>query len=273
MEDQETRLRTEKLVEMLVNPINNFIETFILGKNSKTIRNSAINLIKGLWVWANEKSKSKIINTLISKIPYLHSYGVKAVEYFDLVTCIIKLSFKTNESDHKSSSSINVNDVFQFLTQSLSKANDLIFSHQNLELYSNLNTYVNSGRSSSSLMNDYGGYSDNPFGSKPQFSHSSNPFNERGRSPSGNSNSGICRITIFERNPCMKCYQDSSQQASIHSIADIKSSIKYNEQAQVCKLKTPMQIKEVILTITETKGKISLTFLTPSLIDYWYNYS
>ena len=264
MEDQETKLRTEKLVEMLANPINNFIETFVLGKNSKTLRNSAINFIKGLWVSANEKSKSKIINTLISKIPYLHSYGVKAVEYFDLVTCIIKQNFKTNGSDSQSNSSINIKDVFQFLTQSLSKANDLIFSHQNLELYSNLNVFVNTGRSSSSHMNDYGGYGENSLSFKSQLNFNSNPFSdpnfERNLSSSRTSNPGICRIAIFERNPCMKCYQDSSQQATVQPLSE-KGSMKFNEQAQVYKLTTPMQIREVILDINDiNKGKKYLAF-------------
>ena len=95
------------------------------------------------------------------------------------------------------------------------------------------------------------------FASKPFSDHSL----ERNLSSSGTSNPGICRIAIFERNPCMKCYQDSSQQATVQSISDAKSSVKFNEQAQVCKLKTPMQIKEVILSISDVnKGKKYLAF-------------
>lgn len=125
----------------------------MFGKNSKRLREAATSFVKGLWDAANPEYKAKIFNILIAKIPYLHSYGIKAVEFFTLIIHILKEGVSSKSAID---SSIKMEDVFSFVKESLSKANNKISSHQNLELYSSIYSLVGGRKPASSVFSDYG---------------------------------------------------------------------------------------------------------------------
>jgi len=159
MRDEETEAKVHRLIDLFIKPINSFIETFILGKSSKSLRVAGTYFIKALWESAKTEYKTKIFDLLIAKIPYLHSYGIKAIEFFDLITYILKQSDKKeiNIVESRTDFESKINNVFQYLIQSLNKANNLIFSHQNLELYSsNIYGLISNKKTSTSTFGDYG---------------------------------------------------------------------------------------------------------------------
>mmetsp|Transcript_41900 Transcript_41900/g.48482 ORF Transcript_41900/g.48482 Transcript_41900/m.48482 type:complete len:85 (-) Transcript_41900:546-800(-) len=82
-------------------------------------------------------------------------------------------------------------DVFSFVKESLSKANNKISSHQNLELYSSIYSLVGGRKPASSVFSDYG-YNAKLSITRDQASRSGVQAAEQ------------ASIFIYEREPCMK---------------------------------------------------------------------
>jgi hypothetical protein len=211
MEDQEQKVKRDNFVEMFMRPAESVIESFILGKNSKSLRKAGADYIKGLWQSANIEKKDEIFDLLISKIPYLHSYGAKASEFFQLITYILKENDR-NKAEKGTNASQKINDVFQFLKQSLDKANELIFSHQNLELYSSIYSFINVKKQGLGGYTDYdqarvtssigkSSFGGNNFGGLPSSNFTASLQANKIPQTSGSSSD---MIFIFEREPCMK---------------------------------------------------------------------
>lgn len=230
MDDQESEEKIQELVTLFAQPIRSFIEIFVVGKRNKNLRNASTHFVKGLWECAEryetkskiqEGNSLKIFNAILS-VP-MQSTSASLISYI--------LKQKGNTSLEKRNSSFKMHDVFQFIKKSLSRANDLIFSHQNLELYSNIYYLVSKNKGSS---NPFGGIS-----ASKDYSGSSGVSNN---------------IFIFEREPCMKCYPGQPEDFIHQQVNDIKSDMKSNDQSQVYKLSSPMKIKEIILNAYDLKG-------------------
>ena len=119
--------------------ITHFINTFILGKGAHTIRIAAAMFIRSLWEIVPNESKDQIFDYLLSKMPTLHSLGSKAVEFFHLLNYIAEKREWTNSSKEE------LKNIFSQVKKSLINTNDLLFTHQNLELYSNFYKLISSG--------------------------------------------------------------------------------------------------------------------------------
>jgi hypothetical protein len=233
MEDEENVRKIQYLVELFVGQIKAFIEIFVVGKRSKLLRTPSTYFVKGLWESAETGNKDAIFNAILS-VPMQSSSAA-------LISFILKHKANSDEVQKDSSavqSNLNMKDVFEFVKQSLNKANDLIFTHQNLELYSGIYPLVGSSKKPNPFSYPDGG---------SLFSGSSKPS-------TNNSN-----IFIFEREPCMKCYEGLSEAYILQNINDIKTEMKSNEQSQVYKLASAMAIKEVSLNMYELKGSMRVS--------------
>ena len=256
MDDEETKQKVKDLVVLFTGPIRNFIEIFVVGKRSKNLRNASTHFVKGLWECAqqieseednsNDKNSVKIFNTILS-VPMQSSSA-------SLISYILKQKAEKSRTEGEANSpnsDLKLEDVFQFIKKSLLRANDLIFSHENMELYSNIYNQICNRKTTI-----------NPFGG-------SNNSKEIGSMQTSQPN-----IFIYEREPCTLCTHFMSMKSSAENSAldshldrhsandeyvqqtmnDVKSDSKYNEQSLVYKLSTPMKIKEVLMNTYELKG-------------------
>lgn len=234
MEDEENIRKMKNIVELFESQIRTFIEIFVVGKRSKLLRTPSTYFVKGLWEAADISQKDNIFNIILS-VPMQSSSAA-------LISFILKHKASTDNSSELQSN-LNMKDVFEFVKKSLNKANDLIFSHQNLELYSGLYPLVGNSKKP------------NPF----SYTDGGSLFTGSSKPTSNNAN-----IFIFEREPCMKCFvadlnsktSHNSETYSLQNVNDIKTEMKSNEQSQVYKLASAMAIKEVSLNMYELKGSM-----------------
>jgi hypothetical protein len=215
MEDEEVSEKLNSLVSMFIPNIKTFMEVFVVGKREQKIKTISMHFVKGLWMSADEKTQDTIFNAILS-VPMQSSSAW-------LISFILKKKTKSKNS----SQNIDMSHVFEFVKKSLTQANNLIlFSHQNLELYAGLYPIISNGARTIDR-----------FGASVKVSGTNGQ-----------------NMFIFEREPCMKCYQGNTEDFMLQNVNDIKNEMKSNEQSQVYKLISPMAIKEVILNMHELKG-------------------
>jgi hypothetical protein len=114
---------------------------------------------------------------LLSKVPTLHTFGSKSVEFFHL------LNYISDKRDWKLTTNEDFEQVFGSIKQSLENTNGLIFSHTNLELYSTFYKFLSGKVGSSKAMK----------------------FAELGQIPQSEN------LYFFEKEPCMKCFEGTSE--------------------------------------------------------------
>lgn len=180
MEDEETREKVQQLVNLFSRPLKSVIEIFVVGKKPKMLRNAATHFIKGLWECADQSSKDKVAGENTADMLFNVMVSMQSSSA-SLISYILKQkasSVKDEMSIEGAQSNLKIANVFEFVNKALNRANDIIFSHQNLELYSTLYKIVGNSKSLASIHGVLG-------------------------APSTNSRTQQ-NIFIFEREPCIK---------------------------------------------------------------------